>query len=358
MRGKSTKPPSYRLHKASKQAVCTIAHRDHYLGPWMSPESRIKYEKLISAWMAGEPAPSPEASSADLTCAELALTYLRWAECHYVKDGQPTSELNNVKRALKGLREGFAGLPAKEFSPLKLKIVRQGFIDAGLCRSNCNRYTSILVRMFRYAVENELVPPDLAHSLEAVKSLEAGRCEAPDHPEIGPVSDEHIAAVLPFLPEPYRTMIRVMLLCGARPGEMCKLTPAQVDTSGEVWLYRVVGHKTAHRGKVRLVPFGPQARLLLKPFWPDFAGQLVFRNRRGRKIARNVFAGAIARACKRAGIPVFQPNMVRHSAATKILAAYDIESAKMILGHSNSEVTRIYAEPDREKTIAIAAKLG
>ncbi len=135
----SKKCPSYRLHRASGQAVTTINHRDHYLGKHGTPESRLRYERLITAWMAGEPEPAPEMMSMDLTCAELGLRYLRWAEGHYVKDGQPTTELANVKRALRGLRECFAELPAREFTPLKFKAVRQRFVDDGLSRVNCNR---------------------------------------------------------------------------------------------------------------------------------------------------------------------------------------------------------------------------
>ena len=33
-----------------------------------------------------------------------------------------------------------------------------------------------------------------------------------------------------------------------RPSELCELTTGELDTSGEVWLYRPVHHKTAHHG--------------------------------------------------------------------------------------------------------------
>lgn len=35
--------PSYRLHKASRQAVVTLDGRDHYLGPWQSRASIDAY---------------------------------------------------------------------------------------------------------------------------------------------------------------------------------------------------------------------------------------------------------------------------------------------------------------------------
>ncbi len=191
----STRPPSYRLHKASGQAVVTVDRKDHYLGAHGTPGSRLRYERLISAWMQGEPVPAREPeSSNDITVAEVCIQYLRWAEGYYVKDGKPTTELNNIKRAIKTLRESYASLPAKEFSPLKLKTVRQRFIDGGLCRVGCNRLTGIAARIFRFAVENELVPPDVAHGLEAVKSLAKGRCEAPETVPVMPVDQDTIDA--------------------------------------------------------------------------------------------------------------------------------------------------------------------
>ncbi|MGL4550941.1 MAG: hypothetical protein ACRC33_07120 [Gemmataceae bacterium] len=38
---------------------------------------------------------------------------------------------------------------------------------------------------------------------------------------------------------------------GARPGEGCRLTLAQIDRSGETWLYRPVRHKLKHKNKDR-----------------------------------------------------------------------------------------------------------
>jgi hypothetical protein len=39
--------PSYRLHKATGQAVVTIAGRDHYLGSHGSPESTATYQAMV-----------------------------------------------------------------------------------------------------------------------------------------------------------------------------------------------------------------------------------------------------------------------------------------------------------------------
>jgi hypothetical protein len=49
---RTNRPPSYRLHKARNLAVVTIDGRNHYLGPYGSPESHEKYARLIAEWRA------------------------------------------------------------------------------------------------------------------------------------------------------------------------------------------------------------------------------------------------------------------------------------------------------------------
>ena len=356
---KSRHQPKYRLHKASGQAVCTIDGHDRYLGPWQSPESRLKYERLITAWMTGEPEPAFEASSADITIAELCVMFLREADKHYVKDGKPTSEIVNVRRAIRCLRECYADLPAKQFSPLKLKACRDKLIADGLCRSNVTRYQGIITRIIAYGVENEMVGGDVFHALQAVKPLQPGRSEARETEPIGPVSDEDVEATLPQLAEPYRTMVRVQNLTGMRPGELMTMTGGEIDRSGEIWVYKPRTFKTQHhKGGGRVIPIGPQAQLLLRPFLPDFPDMLVFRNNRRRKITRNLYGQAIARACQKAGIEPWSPNRLRHSAATRIRAQYGLEAAQVILGHASATMTETYAEKNLGAAVAIAAKMG
>lgn len=45
--------PKYRKHRASGQAVVTLAGVDHYLGKYGTKVSRIGYDRLIAEWLAG-----------------------------------------------------------------------------------------------------------------------------------------------------------------------------------------------------------------------------------------------------------------------------------------------------------------
>jgi hypothetical protein len=89
-----SRQPSYRLHKARGCAVVTINGKNHYLGPYDSPESHEKYARLIAEWQANREGlaalPSPT-SNGDLTISPLILCYLDFATGYYVKHGPERS---------------------------------------------------------------------------------------------------------------------------------------------------------------------------------------------------------------------------------------------------------------------------
>jgi integrase len=277
---------------------------------------------------------------------------------YYVKDGKPTTELGNVKRAIKALRESYASLPAREFSPLKLKTVRQRFNDGGLCRTDCNRFTSIVARIFRHAVENELIPPDVAHGLSAVKSLAKGRCEAPETDPVLPVDQDIIDATLPHLSPRNRAMVKIQLLLACRPGELVTMRPREIDQSQAVWIYRPRPHKTTHKGKDRIIPIGPRARLLLEPWLPDDPDRFCFASQRGGHVSVAGYGEAIRTACERAVLEPWSPNQLRHSGATRIRQQASLDSAQVILGHSRAHMTETYAERNIDSAMRIAEQVG
>lgn len=45
------KTPAYLLHKPTGQARVRIDGKDHYLGPFNSPESRERYDELVTTWL-------------------------------------------------------------------------------------------------------------------------------------------------------------------------------------------------------------------------------------------------------------------------------------------------------------------
>ena len=84
--------PKSRMHRASKQAVVTIAGRDHYLGPHGTKASKLEYDRVITEWLAAGRPSLPGASESDLTITELCARYWGFAKQHYQKRDKGTSE--------------------------------------------------------------------------------------------------------------------------------------------------------------------------------------------------------------------------------------------------------------------------
>ena len=176
-------------------------------------------------------------------------------------------------------------------------------------------------------------------------------------------------------------------------------------------------HKTAHRGQQRRLLIGPQAQEILLPllegkgpddwlFSPQEAvalqnaekrknrktkvqpSQFDRRKARGRTrlpgphytvgsysravtyaIAKANTAAACD-ACKRlkpaercaaccaAAIPHWHPYQLRHNAATRLVQQFGWDIARMVLGHRQISMTRVYALDDVKKAADAVAKVG
>ena len=114
--------PKYRLHKPSGQGVVTLNGRDHYLGPFGSPESQAEYDRLVGEWLAsGRELASSRPGRNDLTVNELILAYLRHADTYYIKNGKKTRETVNIRLAIRPLRRLYGQTLASDFGPRALK---------------------------------------------------------------------------------------------------------------------------------------------------------------------------------------------------------------------------------------------
>ncbi len=180
---KSLCRPGYLLHKPTGQARVRIDGRDHYLGPYGSPESHSRYDVLIDEWLRRK-----SVERATLTIDELCLKFLDHANAYYVKNAKVTAEVACIRAALRPLVRRFGTSFASEFGPLRLKEVRCDMIRAGWKRSAINRQVQRIVRMFRWAVEEELLPETVHRALASVRGLSKGRTEAVEGEPVKPVS--------------------------------------------------------------------------------------------------------------------------------------------------------------------------
>jgi len=189
-----------------------------------------------------------------------------------------------------------------------------------------------------------------------------------------------------------------------------------------VWSYRPESHKTEHHGRERVIFIGPKGQDVLRPYLlrdktaycfvpaeserkrgamrrenrqsPMTPSQLRRRLKRHRERApgdrytTGSYRRSIERACETAfGMPselrrltgnittdertrlreqaatwrsehCWHPNQLRHSAATEIRKQFGLEAAQVALGHSQADVTQIYAERDLTLAAEVMRKIG
>jgi len=407
--------PGYCLHKPTGQAYVRFNGRLHYLGKYGSPESRERYARLKSEWLAAAHAEKFIASSRP-TLAMVCLAYLDHAEGYY----GPGKELDGLKMAIKPVAELYSTLLAESFGSIELLAVRQWWIDRvhkgrRCSRQHANKQTNRVRRIVKWAVAQRMMPAAAYEQARCVEPLKRGRTVAPEGKKVKPVRLDVVEATIPFVPRIIADMIRLQLLTGARSGEICKLTPAMIDRSGDVWTITLDDHKTSHHDKERFLYAGEQAQAILLRYLLRGRDDHLFRpcdtvaqqraerhaarttplaagNRPGKRSSKSdtrkgaasrtpgkkysphSYARAIERACDKA-FPAprgmvgdelkawrkahrWTPHQLRHARATEIRRLFGIESASSILGHSNLRTTEIYAEADRERAIAVARQIG
>ena len=306
----------------------------------------------LAAGQAGSPPPDlRSAESGGLTVNELILAYIRFADGYYVKDGRPTVEPTNIRLVLRLVRRLYGTTPANSFGPLALKAVRDEMIRAGNCRTEINRRVGRIVRMFKWGVSEELVPPGVYEALRTVAGLRKGRSAAKEKPPVKPVPDADVEAIRPHVSRQVWAMVELQRLTGMRPGEVVLMRTGDLDMAGDVWVYtsdpaqdraprQVAGdlHRAAGPGDPAALAAGRPRGLPVQPGGGDAgasgraagppqdpgpaepAGPVEgpAARRPGRLYTVASYRKAIQAACRKAGVARWHPHQLRHAAATEI----------------------------------------
>ena len=254
--------PTYLLHKPTGQARVRVGGKDVYLGAHGSPESRARYDELVSDWFTR----NGDARAFTLTVDEFCLLYLEHARQHYRKGGNVTSEYGGVRQALRYLVKLCGSSRAREFGPRMLKQVRDEMIQAEHVRTSINQHIGRIRRMFKWGVGEELIPPTVLVGLQAVSGLREGRTPAKESDPVLPVSQHFIDAMEPYVSRQVWAMVQLQILTGARSGELLPIRGADINMQGAVWEFVPRSHKTQHHGKRRIIFLGPKAQAIVREF--------------------------------------------------------------------------------------------
>ena len=409
------RPPQYRLHKSTKQAIVSLAGKRIYLGPYGSARSHQKYQEVIQAWQAARQERPAAVKSRDealveaitpatlrekrrhgleVTINELVLVYRRHTHQYYCKHGKITREAETIDEAIRLVRSKHGRQDIMELGPVALEEMREQMIDElDWSRKYINKQVRRIIAMFRWAAQKELCPGAVPESLRQLTGLKKGRTQARETPGVSCVADKVVDQTILHLPEVVADMVRFQRLTGARPGEVCSLRPRDIDRSQEIWVYSPPEHKTEHFEKGRMVVIGPQAQKVLLPYLVRASDSTCFSpaesERRRREIARSKrrtpnkqgnspgtnrviaprrppkdsystdsYRRAIHRACQRHNIEKWSPNQLRHSTATDVRKRFGLEAAQVICGHQSADITQVYAERNLDLARQVAREVG
>lgn len=150
-----------------------------------------------------------------------------------------------------------------------------------------------------------------------------------------------------------KAIIETLYSCGLRVSELVGLRIT--DLHFDEGFVKVLGKGN----KERLVPIGQKAIKEIKLYMPDrhslpkidkASENILFLNRRGKKLTREMIFTVVKNATRDAGIKKsISPHTLRHSFATHLVeGGADIRVVQEMLGHESILTTEIYTHLDRE----------
>ncbi len=340
--------------------------------------------------------PASRSTGGPLSIAELVL---RYAVHRKASKLSPATFAKVDKPALRRLRRLYGTVPVSEFRPTSLRAIqRRALVDEGLSRQYVNKkLTPVIKRLFRWGLAQDLVPADVVTRLSVAEPIKRGEFGARETEKVKAIDDAVIERTIADMEPIPADMVRVQRLTGMRPGEVCAMRWAEIETDGDIWVYRPAEHKNAHRGHDRIITLGPKSQAVLMRYRdrPEdeavFSPQLAAEERRvRRRAARQTpltpsqrardskrvksrstgkgqpaaaytttsYAAAIRRACERLEISVWTPNRIRHTTATVLREQQGLDAAAAMLGHAKPDTTLIYAEQTLEYQTDLARRFG
>jgi integrase len=343
---------------------------------------------------------APTLTKTGISCHELAVHFLAWAEKYYVKNGTPTETFGHIRKALALLIHHYGRESVNNFAPLSLVFLQDQWVEQGYARLTVNRYVCTVKQAFRFGVKYGWVDAQIHHGLQAVDNLKKGRTAAREYKDVTSVDNERVERTLPFLPSIVADMVRVQRLCGMRPEDVRHMRSCDIDRTDDIWVYSPFSHKTEHHGHKLVKAIGPRAQSILIPYLIEkeetpeaflFSPKDTVRMQRierrlkrkslnkkgevqpshrnrskpdakrtpGDKYTKSSYAHAIKKACAKAGVPAWQANQLRHAAATEIATFASPLAAKEFLGHANLSTTeQFYIDELPELAKEVARKFG
>ena len=432
---KSFVAPPYYSH-AGKQPEWRVTHNSQtiYLGAWDGiaktppPAVLTRYLRYIVQWemeFHSTAAGIPTNEQTDPKISEAILWWLRWLESEPPPegdrnpDGTMTNHFAKVKLFLRPLNNLFGDLLARDFSAEDLRLWRKAVL-AGTWRNEkqlkelgtrkrewgadyTNEAHSNILNLFGWLESYGHIPPGKLEHLQSVKRVKSNPSSRNRI-----VSDQDFDTILVHTSQVVGDLLRIQRSTAARPSELCTMRPADIDRSGEIWIYHPRKWKTQHKGKTRSIPLSVACQQVLLPYldrdpedfifspreaaqyWrehreedrepkerttPVYPSELKRRERdrqkRQKAFDKRHFAPAYTKdtlrqavqyaieKARRRGFEVadWTPYDVRHTRITEVQRDEGWETAQALAGHESMNQTKVYSHQREERAIRLAKEI-
>jgi integrase/recombinase XerD len=222
--------------------------------------------------------------------------------------------------------------------------------ELGMTPSSQSRIISGLRSFYKYCYEEEISLKDPTALLDAPKLTK----KLPDVLTFSEI-EKIISLIDVSTPEGARNkaIVETLYGCGLRVSELVNLKISCLYL--DIGFIRVIGKGD----KERLVPIGSSAIRFIKSYIENIRvhitvtpghEDIVFLNRRGKKLSRIMIFMIIKDLAKKAGISKsISPHTFRHSFATHLVeGGADLRAVQEMLGHESITTTEIYTHLNRE----------
>ncbi|PKQ62260.1 site-specific tyrosine recombinase XerD [Labilibaculum filiforme] len=258
--------------------------------------------------------------------------------------------INDITKLTTFFREKNMEVAPEEVILQHLKDFVAWINDAGTSPRTQARVISGIKAFFKYLLLEEIIEKNPTALLEAPK---IGR-KLPDTLTTDEI-DILVKAVDMNKAEGQRNraILETLYSCGLRVSELIDLRVSNLH-------FRMGFIKIHGKGnKERLIPIGKKAKKEIKIYLKSYRGKLnidkesediLFLNRRGRKLSRVMIFTIIKNLSKKVGLKKnVSPHTFRHSFASHLVeGGADLRAVQEMLGHESILTTEIYTHLDRE----------
>lgn len=167
-----------------------------------------------------------------------------------------------------------------------------------------------------------------------------------------------IAAIFRHAPADFALIYRALRECGARPGELCRSTIA--DVKWQTGIIELADHKTAGKtGKPRRIALGRKFKAIVKEAIGERTAGNIFLSSSGQPWTVPALGQIFRRIRTKAGLPKdLVLYLARHEFASRLVDAdVDINAVAESLGHSGLQTVKRYVKVKPSKLIEWQDKL-